>query len=400
MLSSKRTFQIAVVLVLSVAAVANAGYLRSHVGVGSDCPDDVNNTDPCNGTKVSVEPAKNSKFITPEITEEKYYNRDTGLFMIHKLTSQEAQSIKAKIEPGIKEPKAQSEKTQGGKRPENGNGTSAAAAKDGGFGEVEELVKHNEQVLMEHHKHKEKMNDRVSKTNEMIEKVKKQLESLRAKEDKLRKEHRRYDIHSKIAKLVKEKRALDAKIQNHAAKLKVLDAERKQLDTQQKDQVVSLEGLKSNLNSVHLKIVNLKKALGLNADNAATGIADAEAAAEKRVEENADKAISGAGKKVEAEAKAEEEEEEAAVAPKKSSTGSATGAATGAATGSTGSSTGAKADTEGSPTGTDDTDDEDEASTGATGATGGKSASTDDLADYVEKQIKATQLKLKEMQSK
>merc|ERR1711871_89489 len=199
------------------------------------------------------------------------------------------------------------------------------------------------------------------------------------KEDKLRKEHRRYDIHSKIAKLVKEKRALDAKIQNHAAKLKALDAERKQLDTQQKDQVVSLEGLKSNLNSVHLKIVNLKKALGLNADNAATGIADAEAAAEKRVEENADKAISGAGKKVEAEAKAEEEEEEAAVAPKKSSTGSATGAATG----STGSSTGAKADTKGSPTGTDDTDDEDEASTGATGATGGKSASTDDLADYV-----------------
>ena len=215
------------------------------------------------------------------------------------------------------------------------------------LGEVDELVKHNEQVLMEHHKHKEKMNDRVSKTNEMIEKVKQQLESLRAKEDALRREHRRYDIHSKIAKLVKEKRALDAKIQNHAAKLKVLDAERKQLDTQQKDQVVSLEGLKSNLNSVHLKIVNLKKALGLNADNAATGIADAEAAAEKRVEENADKAISGAGKEVEAEA---EDEEEAAVAPKKISTGSATGAATGAATGSTGHR--AKADTKESPTGT------------------------------------------------
>ena len=245
---------------------------------------------------------------------------------------------------------------------------------------------------MEHHKHKEKMNDRVSKTNEMIEKVKKQLASLRAKEDALRKEHRRYDIHSKIAKLVKEKRALDAKIQSHAAKLKVLDSERKQLDTQQKDQVVSLEGLKGNLNSVHLKIVNLKKALGLNADNAATGIADAEAAAEKRVEENADKAISGAGKEVEAEA---EDEEEAAVAPKKSSTGSATGAATGAATGSTGSSTGAKAEAQESPTGDDEDDDE-----ASTGATGGKGMSTDDLADYVEKQIEATQLKLKKMQSK
>ena len=178
-------------------------------------------------------------------------------------------------------------------------------------------------------------------------------------------------------------------MQSHAAKLKVLDSERKQLDTQQKDQVVSLEGLKGNLNSVHLKIVNLKKALGLNADNAATGIADAEAAAEKRVEENADKAISGAGKEVEAEA---EDEEEAAVAPKKSSTGSATGAATGAATGSTGSSTGAKAEAQESPTGTGD-----EASTGATG---GKGMSTDDLADYVEKQIEATQLKLKKMQSK
>ena len=346
-----------------------------------------------------MEPAKNSRI---------HYARDNGgevlqprhwLVYDPQVDFAGGPEYQAKIEPGIKEPKAQSG-NQGGKRSEGGNGTSAAAAKDTDLGEVDELVKHNEQVLMEHHKHKEKMNDRVSKTNEMIEKVKQQLESLRAKEDALRREHRRYDIHSKIAKLVKEKRALDAKIQNHAAKLKVLDAERKQLDTQQKDQVVSLEGLKSNLNSVHLKIVNLKKALGLNADNAATGIADAEAAAEKRVEENADKAISGAGKKVEAEAKAEEEEEEAAVAPKKSSTGSATGAATGAATGSTGSSTGAKADTKGSPTGTDDTDDEDEASTGATGATGGKSASTDDLADYVEKQIKATQLKLKKMQSK
>ena len=116
MLSNKRTFPIALVLVLSVAAVANAGYLRSHAGVGSDCANDCNNTkpvdcsEPCNGTKTSGEPAKGSKFVTPEILEEKYYNKDTGLFMIHKLTSQEAQSITAKIEPGIKEPKAQSEK--------------------------------------------------------------------------------------------------------------------------------------------------------------------------------------------------------------------------------------------------------------------------------------------------
>ena len=217
---------------------------------------------------------------------------------------------------------------------------------------------------MEHNKHKEKMNDRVSKTNEMIEKVKKQLESLRAKGGCAAKGASSLRHSLENSKTSKGKAGFRRENTNHAAKLKVLDAERKQLDTQQKDQVVSLEGLKSNLNSVHLKIVNLKKALGLNADNAATGIADAEAVAEKRVEENADKAISGAGKKVEAEAKAEEEEEEAAVAPKKSSTGSATGAATGAATGSTGSSTGAKADTKGSPTGTDDTDDEDEASTG------------------------------------
>ena len=110
------------------------------MGVGSDCPDDAtipSRTAPCNGTKVSGEPPKNSKFITPEITEEKYYNRDTGLFMIHKLTSQEAQSIKAKIEPGIKEPKAKSEKTQGWERGGEWQRTSAAAPKDGGFGEVE-----------------------------------------------------------------------------------------------------------------------------------------------------------------------------------------------------------------------------------------------------------------------
>ena len=115
--SNKRTFQIAVVLVLSVAAVANAGYLRSHAGVGSDCANDAIipslwTGSPATARRTSGEPAKGSKFVTPEITEEKYYNRDTGLFMIHKLTSQEAQSITAKIEPGIKEPKAQSQKTE------------------------------------------------------------------------------------------------------------------------------------------------------------------------------------------------------------------------------------------------------------------------------------------------
>ena len=103
--------------------------LRSHVGVGSDCPDDVNNTDPCNSTKVSVEPAKNSKFITPEITEEKYYNRDTGLFMIHKLTSQEAE-YQGQDRAWDQEPKANLKKLGKARR---GNGTSAAAAKDGGL---------------------------------------------------------------------------------------------------------------------------------------------------------------------------------------------------------------------------------------------------------------------------
>lgn len=400
MLSNKRTFPIALVLVLSVAAVANAGYLRSHTVVGSDCVNDCNETkpvdcsEPCNSTKPSEKPAKGSKFVTPQILEEKYYNRDTGLFMVHKLTSQEAQNVKAKIEPGIKEIQAKAEgnsKQAGEKQEEKGqvngekkSGNGTQAPHDSDLGEVDAFVKHNEKVLLEHHEHKQKMNERVSKTNEMIEKVKQQLEALRAKEESLRKQHRRYDIHSKIAKLVKEKRTLDAKIQTHAAKLKVLDAERKQLDTQQKDQVVALEGLKGNLNSVHLKIVNLKKALGLNADHAATGIADAEAVAEKRVEDNADKAISDAGTGVEAEAN----EEEKAVARTKSSTGNATGAATG----STGSSTEASekaSESQSSP--------KDEASTGATG---GKGMSTDDLADYVEKQIKATQLKLKKMQSK
>ena len=64
---------------------------------------------PATARKTSEKPAKGSKFVTPEILEEKYYNRDTGLFMIHKLTSQEAQNVKAKIEPGIKETQGKSE---------------------------------------------------------------------------------------------------------------------------------------------------------------------------------------------------------------------------------------------------------------------------------------------------
>ena len=105
-----------------------------------------------------------------------YYNKDTGLFMIHKLTSQEAQSITAKIEPGIKESKAKSQEAKGekprGMGKEGGEEQQQERVSSEGLdlGEVNELVKHNEQVLMEHHKHKEKMNDRVSKTDEMIEK--------------------------------------------------------------------------------------------------------------------------------------------------------------------------------------------------------------------------------------
>lgn len=357
-------YSIIVILVLfAIINNAHAGYLREN--------NKKNNSNIINITKPSVRkgdvptecdpfaenPCRKHKFITPDITEEKYYNRTSGLFLVHKLTSQEAKNVKAKVESGIEE--VDPEAVKKGEAEEKKDAAAAAApskktnsddgssdtkndvlkvakeeeelkakeARKSGLGKVEDFVQHNEKILKEHKGHKEKVNQRYSKTKEMIQSVKKQLETLRAKEDALTKEHRRYDIHMKIANLMKEKRDLDAKIQTHAAKLKVLDAERKQLDTQQKEQVVKLDGLKGHLDNVHLKIINLKRSLGLNGEGATGGIANAEANAEKKVEENAEKAIQNAGPKVAAEAK---DMEKAATG---SETGSATGAATGSATG-------------------------------------------------------------------
>ena len=370
-------YSIIVILVLfAIINNAHAGYLREN--------NKKNNSNIINITKPSVRkgdvptecdpfaenPCRKHKFITPDITEEKYYNRTSGLFLVHKLTSQEAKNVKAKVESGIEE--VDPEAVKKGEAEEKKDAAAAAAApskktnsddgssdtkndvlkvakeeeelkakeaRKSGLGKVEDFVQHNEKILKEHKGHKEKVNQRYSKTKEMIQSVKKQLETLRAKEDALTKEHRRYDIHMKIANLMKEKRDLDAKIQTHAAKLKVLDAERKQLDTQQKEQVVKLDGLKGHLDNVHLKIINLKRSLGLNGEGATGGIANAEANAEKKVEENAEKAIQNAGPKVAAEAK--DMEKAATGAASGAATGSATGAATGSATGAaTGSATG------------------------------------------------------------
>jgi hypothetical protein len=362
-------YSIIVILVLfAIINNAHAGYLREN--------NKKNNSNIINITKPSVRkgdvptecdpfaenPCRKHKFITPDITEEKYYNRTSGLFLVHKLTSQEAKNVKAKVESGIEE--VDPEAVKKGEAEEKKDAAAAAAApskktnsddgssdtkndvlkvakeeeelkakeaRKSGLGKVEDFVQHNEKILKEHKGHKEKVNQRYSKTKEMIQSVKKQLETLRAKEDALTKEHRRYDIHMKIANLMKEKRDLDAKIQTHAAKLKVLDAERKQLDTQQKEQVVKLDGLKGHLDNVHLKIINLKRSLGLNGEGATGGIANAEANAEKKVEENAEKAIQNAGPKVAAEAK--DMEKAATGSATGSETGSATGAATGSATG-------------------------------------------------------------------
>ena len=370
-------YSIIVILVLfAIINNAHAGYLREN--------NKKNNSNIINITKPSVRkgdvptecdpfaenPCRKHKFITPDITEEKYYNHTSGLFLVHKLTSQEAKNVKAKVESGIEE--VDPEAVKKGEAEEKKDAAAAAAApskktnsddgssdtkndvlkvakeeeelkakeaRKSGLGKVEDFVQHNEKILKEHKGHKEKVNQRYSKTKEMIQSVKKQLETLRAKEDALTKEHRRYDIHMKIANLMKEKRDLDAKIQTHAAKLKVLDAERKQLDTQQKEQVVKLDGLKGHLDNVHLKIINLKRSLGLNGEGATGGIANAEANAEKKVEENAEKAIQNAGPKVAAEAK--DMEKAATGAASGAATGSATGAATGSATGAaTGSATG------------------------------------------------------------
>ena len=421
-------YSIIVILVLfAIINNAHAGYLREN--------NKKNNSNIINITKPSVRkgdvptecdpfaenPCRKHKFITPDITEEKYYNHTSGLFLVHKLTSQEAKNVKAKVESGIEEvdpeavKKGEAEEKKDAaaaapsKKTNSDDGSSdtkndvlkvakeeeelkAKEARKSGLGKVEDFVQHNEKILKEHKGHKEKVNQRYSKTKEMIQSVKKQLETLRAKEDALTKEHRRYDIHMKIANLMKEKRDLDAKIQTHAAKLKVLDAERKQLDTQQKEQVVKLDGLKGHLDNVHLKIINLKRSLGLNGEGATGGIANAEANAEKKVEENAEKAIQNAGPKVAAEAK---DMEKAATG---SETGSETGSATGAATGSeTGAATGAAT---GSETG---------AETGA--ATGnsnnknkivkksnGNGESENALATEMDEKIQATIAKLKKME--
>merc|ERR1712178_450184 len=69
-------------------------------------------------------------------------------------------------------------------------GLKAKEARKSGLGKVEDFVQHTEKILKEHKSHKEKVNQRYSKTKEMIQSVKKQLETLRAKEDALTKEHR------------------------------------------------------------------------------------------------------------------------------------------------------------------------------------------------------------------
>ena len=417
-------YSIIVILVLfAIINNAHAGYLREN--------NKKNDSNIINTTKPSVRkgdvptecdpfaenPCRKHKFITPDITEEKYYNHTSGLFLVHKLTSQEAKNVKAKVESGIEEvdpeavKKGEAEEKKDAaaaapsKKTNSDDGSSdtkndvlkvakeeeelkAKEARKSGLGKVEDFVQHNEKILKEHKGHKEKVNQRYSKTKEMIQSVKKQLETLRAKEDALTKEHRRYDIHMKIANLMKEKRDLDAKIQTHAAKLKVLDAERKQLDTQQKEQVVKLDGLKGHLDNVHLKIINLKRSLGLNGEGATGGIANAEANAEKKVEENAEKAIQNAGPKVAAEAK---DMEKAATG---SETGSETGSATGAATGSeTGAATGAETGAEtGAATGNSNNKNK------IVKKSNGNGESENALATEMDEKIQATIAKLKKME--
>ena len=85
-------YSIIVILVLfAIINNAHAGYLREN--------NKKNNSNIINITKPSVRkgdvptecdpfaenPCRKHKFITPDITEEKYYNRTSGLFLVHKL---------------------------------------------------------------------------------------------------------------------------------------------------------------------------------------------------------------------------------------------------------------------------------------------------------------------------
>ena len=103
-------YSIIVILVLfAIINNAHAGYLREN--------NKKNDSNIINTTKPSVRkgdvptecdpfaenPCRKHKFITPDITEEKYYNHTSGLFLVHKLTSQEAKNVKAKVESGIEE---------------------------------------------------------------------------------------------------------------------------------------------------------------------------------------------------------------------------------------------------------------------------------------------------------
>ena len=347
--------------------MSSAGHLRAQTGAtGGDAPTGPKSVVTPECDPFQKNPCVQHKFVTPEIMEEKAYDEKSGLFIEHKLSTQEASELKAKVEKGVEEVKedvkeenvqrsaSDSKGSATGEAVENGEmegeGETSPLLKEAekeqkelalkGLGKYEEFISQNKQVLEKHNVHRTIVNHRAEKTSKMVEALKAELEEVKAKEAKLKQEHASITKHTQIARLMAEKKSLDSEIQRHADKLKVLDSEQEQLRKEQVRHINKIDAMKEKLDSLHREILRYKKELGIGESAEVSTVDREEAEVEEAAVSSADEAKKNAGKKALEEAKEEEEEEEEEE-ENTQATGGATGSATGVALPS--NSTGKKA---------------------------------------------------------
>ena len=351
----KRAVSLAVCAVGVLGSMASAGHLRAPTNASVVAPE----CDP-----FQKNPCVQHNFVTPQIMEEKAYDETSGVFIEHKLSSQEAAGVKAKVESGVEEVKeAPKDGATGASSPEmEGEGQTNPLLKEAakeerelsfqGLGKYEKFVEKTKRILDTHNGHRHVVSKHAERAVAMVEKLKAELEQVKAAETKARKEHADLAKHTKIALLMAKKKAVDADIQQHADKLKVLDAEQEQLRKRQVHHIGKIDALKQKLDAIHQEIMGYKQDLGIGRTADVSKVDAEEEEVEKSAVDSADDAEKGAGKKALAEAKVEEKGEGDVEAYEDSdatggataggATGKATGAATAAATGgeTAGSSTG------------------------------------------------------------
>ena len=347
-----RTVSKVAVLVLGLASTANVA-LGSHLRVGVQ-----NNTVAVGPVSVvnpkcdphGDHPCKSKyTYITPDITESKYYDPKTGLFMTHELTSQEAADVKADVEKGVES----IEKDVPPVSPPGTNGDVASpivqeakkeeeAAEKSGLGEYSEFIKKNQEILATHDGHRQIVSGRINETQSMVEKLKAELAAVRKQEDALEIKHKTLDVHTTIATLMQLKRSLDDRIKSHSDKLNILNSEQEQLKQDQIHHIKKIDEYTAKLDSVHQKIMALKASIGIKTTaSKKTPAMKEEESSESATIKNAAQAKKEAGTKLVTQAEKEGFEDEVASATGASGaaedTGSASGA-TGSATGSSGAS--------------------------------------------------------------